>query len=221
MNFLDIKLKNNNGRYEFDVRRKPALTNVQIMPHSCIPPDTITSTFKGFLARTSKICSEKYLRVEIEYLTDIFRENGHDRETLQKMIKRKHVVLAIIIMTTTLTKSKQLPFLGYQKSDQKSNKEIQRFGSRVAFQTGPNLKNILCKNKDKLIPDSYPGVYELKCSCGSVYNGETKKKIISRPIDVGDKKASKVTGHPLEQPNTQGMSRPFRLVTPQISPHEI
>ena len=95
------------------------------MPHSCIPPDTITSTFKGFLARTSKICSEKYLRVEIEYLTDIFRENGHDRETLQKIIKRKHVVLAIIIMTTTLTKSKQLPFLGYQKSDQKSNKEIQ------------------------------------------------------------------------------------------------
>ena len=44
------------------------------------------------------------------------------------------------------------------------------------FQTGPNLKNILCKNKDKLIPNSYCGVYELKCSCGSVCNGKTKKK---------------------------------------------
>ena len=53
------------------------------------------------------------------------------------------------------------------------------FGFRVAFQTSPNLKNILCKNKDKLIPNSYPGVYELKCSCWSVYNGETKQKIIS------------------------------------------
>ena len=51
------------------------------------------------------------------------------------------------------------------------------------FQTGPNLKNILCKNKDKLIPNSYSGVSELKCSCGSVYNGETKKKIISRSIE--------------------------------------
>ena len=51
------------------------------------------------------------------------------------------------------------------------------------FQTGPSLKNILCKNKDKLIPNSYPAVYELKCSCGSVYNGETKKKIISRSIE--------------------------------------
>ena len=28
LNFLDIKIKNNNGRFEFDVHRKPALTNV-------------------------------------------------------------------------------------------------------------------------------------------------------------------------------------------------
>ena len=35
----------------------------------------------------------------------------------------------------------------------------------------PNLKNILCKNKDKLIPNSHPGLSELKCSCESVYDG--------------------------------------------------
>ena len=33
------------------------------------------------------------------------------------------------------------------------------------------------------MPNSYPGVYELKCSCGSVYNGETKKKVITRSIE--------------------------------------
>ena len=86
LNFLEIKIKNNNGRYEFDVHRKPALTNVQIKPHSCIPPDTITSMFKGFLARATNICSEKYLRAEIEYLTNIFCENGNDTKTLQKII---------------------------------------------------------------------------------------------------------------------------------------
>ena len=46
----------------------------------------MTSIFKGFLARAAKICSEKYLRVEIQYLTDIFCENGHYRKTLQKII---------------------------------------------------------------------------------------------------------------------------------------
>ena len=65
----------------------------------------------------------------------------------------------------------------------KNKKETQKFGFRVAFQTGPNLNNISCKNKDKLIPNNYPGVYELKCSCGSFYNDETKKKIISRSIE--------------------------------------
>ena len=48
---------------------------------------------------------------------------------------------------------------------------------------GPNLKNFLCKNKDKLTPNSSPGVYELKCLCGLLYNGETKKKIISRSTE--------------------------------------
>ena len=62
------------------------------------------------------------------------------------------------------------------KNWKKIKKEIQKFGFRVEFQTGPNLKNILCKNKDKLIPNSYTGVHELKCSCESVYNDETKRK---------------------------------------------
>ena len=70
LNFLHIEIKNNNGRYEFDVHRKPALTNVQIKPHSCIPPGLITSMFKEFLARVTKICSEKYLKAEIENVTD-------------------------------------------------------------------------------------------------------------------------------------------------------
>ena len=37
-------------------------------------------------------------------------------------LKSKHVVPTIIIITI-LTKSKQLPFFGYQKSDQKSKKK--------------------------------------------------------------------------------------------------
>ena len=70
----------------------------------------------------------------------------------------------------------------------KNKKETQKFGFRIAFQTGPNLNNISCKNKGKLIPNNYPGVYELKCSCGSFYNDETKKKIISRSIEQQQEK---------------------------------
>ena len=63
---------------------------------------------------------------EMQYLADIFCENGHDTKILQKImaLKRKNVVpTIIIIIITTLTQSKQLSVLGYQKLDQKSKKQ--------------------------------------------------------------------------------------------------
>ena len=80
--------------------------NIKILrnsdPHSCIPPDTNASIFKGFLA-----------------------------------LKRKHAVpMIIIIIITKLTKSKQLPFLGYQKSDQNSKTEIQKFEFKNSVSNG-------------------------------------------------------------------------------------
>ena len=59
--------------------------NVQIKLHSCKHSNKITSIFKGFLARATKICSKKYLRAEIEYLAMFFK-NVYDRKTLQKII---------------------------------------------------------------------------------------------------------------------------------------
>ena len=79
-----MKIKNNNGKYDFDLHCKPALVNVQIKPYTCIPPDTITSIFKRFLVRATKICSEKYFRAEIEYLTDIFAK----MDMIEKHCKR-------------------------------------------------------------------------------------------------------------------------------------
>ena len=48
------------------------IINLQFKLYSCMLYGTITNILKGFLARATKICSEKYFRVEIGYLT----ENG-------------------------------------------------------------------------------------------------------------------------------------------------
>ena len=56
------------------------------------------------------------------------------------------IIIVIIIIIITLTKNKQLPIPWVPKTGPKIKKEIQKFGFRVAFQTGPNLINILCKN---------------------------------------------------------------------------
>ena len=126
LNFLDIKIKNNNGRYEFNVHHKPSLTTVQIKPHSCILSDTITSTFKGFFARATKICSEKYFRKEIEYLTDIIYENRNYRKTLQKTINNfeKQTRSTNSNNNNNTDKKQTITFLWIPKIGPKIEKEI-------------------------------------------------------------------------------------------------
>ena len=51
INLLDVIIKNNsNQSYDFAVYRKPAITNVQITPHSNICPNIALGVFKGFLS---------------------------------------------------------------------------------------------------------------------------------------------------------------------------
>ena len=47
---MDVTIKNNlNQSYDFALYRKPAITNVQIKPHSNICPNIAMGVFKGFL----------------------------------------------------------------------------------------------------------------------------------------------------------------------------
>ena len=73
LNFLDINITNTiNNKYEFKVHRKEAITNIHIKPTSSIDPNIIKSVFKGFLHRAHSICSDKYIKEEEKFLTDMF-----------------------------------------------------------------------------------------------------------------------------------------------------
>ena len=56
-------------------------------------PNVSVSVFKGFLSRACKICSECYVDEEIQFLIDVFTENGYQRKTLEKMTKNYLKVL--------------------------------------------------------------------------------------------------------------------------------
>ena len=47
----------------------------------------------------------------------------------------------------------------------KIGKELRKTGCRVIFTSDAKLKNILCDNKSKLLPNIYPSVYKLSCDC--------------------------------------------------------
>ena len=86
LGFLDLSITNSgNGMYEFQVYRKDAITNVQTKPHSSINPKIFSGVFKGFLVRASRVCSSQHLDKEIDFLIEVFFENGHKRNDIERI----------------------------------------------------------------------------------------------------------------------------------------
>ena len=186
LQFLDIKVINRGtGKYEFDVYRKKAITNVQVTPESGHDPNVLKGIFKGFVYRALSICSENYVEKEIQFLIDVFSENGYNKESLRNManeIKRKSTQETSENTNTNTTPVQRITLPWIPKVSPKLRSMYKKAGYQVAFKSGKNLSAILCaKNKTKLPKNSYPGVYEIPCTCGvPAYRGETKKRISTR-----------------------------------------
>ena len=184
--FLDVSVTNNrSGKYEFEVYRKPAITNVMIKPTSSIDPKLATGVFKGFIARAIRICSENRIQDEIDFLCDVFVENGYDREVLNKIVHEyttNHNQVSNHSstekpnqLTNNIVKLPWIPVVG-----PKLRKIFRKNGFNVVFTSQSSLANILCNNKCPFPPNSTAGVYQVDCKCGAEYIGETKKRICTR-----------------------------------------
>ena len=73
----------NNGTKSEDFKtfRKLAFTNTQINAH-------LRKPLKVFLTRAYKICSNRYIDEEIQFLIDVFTDNGCERKNFEKNIKK-------------------------------------------------------------------------------------------------------------------------------------
>ena len=179
--FLDIRLQNNrNGKYEFQVYRKEAITNVQIKPSSSVDPKMYIGVFKGFLARAIRICSGHHLNEEVEFLIQVFVENGYNeivlRDTSRKYLENRSNSRQSTDQTSKkVVKIPWIPILG-----PKLRSALRKRNIKTVFTSGPSLKDILCKHKSALPPNSYTGVYSVRCGCGINYIGESKKRVATR-----------------------------------------
>ena len=76
LNFLDINITNNTSskKDKFKVHRKDTITSIT------------KRIFKGVLHRAHTLCSEKYIKEEIQFLVDMLVENGHERTFLENLV---------------------------------------------------------------------------------------------------------------------------------------
>ena len=180
LNFLDLKIKNNSGHYEFSIHRKNAITNVQVKPHSGHDPKILRGIFTGFLNRAFTICKDQHLNDEIEFLIRCFTENGYDEDNLRSIAKsyteNHHNRLLHQQEDLKIVSLPWVPGLS-----PKLRKTFRKVGYKTVFKSASNLKTILTsKNKTKLPLLSHPGVYKIPCKCGKEYVGETKLRALTR-----------------------------------------
>ena len=167
--------------YEFQVYRKDAITNVQTKPHSSINPKIFSGVFKGFLVRASRVCSSQHLDKEIDFLIEVFFENGHKRNDLERIAAPfRDKCHATTREPSTVQEKKPIVKLPWIPGLSVKLRRILKKDFRVIFTSAPDLKRILCNHKTPLPRNSQPGVYSFACNCGKSYVGETKKKVSTR-----------------------------------------
>ena len=165
------------GSYEFNVYRKDAITNVQIKPNSSHDEKVKYGVFKGFVHRAMTICSEKYVKDELELLVKMFVENGYSEKPLRNIIKNFK-----LSNTRDPSNRKKIVSLPYVPTISKKLRTVfQKAGFSTVFKSGRNLSSILTsRNKDQLPKNSYPGVYRAPCYCKRRYIGHTGKQTRTR-----------------------------------------
>ena len=107
-------------------------------------PNASVSVFKGFLSRAYKICSERYIDEEIQFLVNVFTENGYERKSLEKITKKYLKVLQNPPVNNKdtsayISKVVKLPWIPFIRPKLRQKKNV-----KTIFTSGPNLKLLLC-----------------------------------------------------------------------------
>ena len=114
-------------------------------------PNVSASVFKGFLSRAYKICSERYVNEQIEFLMDVFTETGYERKALEKITKNYLKELQNLLVNNTDTsedskvvKLPWIPIIGPKLRQACKKKNI-----KTIFTSGPNLKIVVMPKQDR------------------------------------------------------------------------
>ena len=134
--------------------------------------------FKGYIIRAKAICSKEYLSQEIEFIKQVFIENGYDEARLQRLIKETERKSN----KTNEVKNKNYVSLPWIPGlSQKLKKAFKKAECTISFKSPRNLESILTsKNKPEMPLNCQPGVYFIPTGCNKGYTGETKKQVLTR-----------------------------------------
>ena len=182
ISFLDCELhRKEDGRLDVTVHRKATHTDRYLHFDSHHPTHVRRGVVKSLYDRARRVTtSDDNLQREIEHLNKVFYNNGYPN----KFVADSARPLARIQQDGSQSedKGRHTVVIPYSRGLSEDVRRIcRRYDIRVAFRSGRSLRSTLARVKDRLPTELSSGVvYQVPCSCGKVYIGETIRRLETR-----------------------------------------
>ncbi|KYN41474.1 hypothetical protein ALC56_04115, partial [Trachymyrmex septentrionalis] len=193
INFLDIKLLNDNGSIIFNLYKKPTDSGRFLNFFSNHP--TIHKKGVGLLDKILFLSHPKFQHTNIDSLINTLLRNGYPLQFLFKTINNRIKTLSrkknfdtinehnLNSNMTTSTEKKKFFTIPYLKGmSEKFNIALNKFQFELVYKPMNNLNRFIKTGKDKIKKKELSNVvYQINCKdCDYSYVGQTKRKLKTR-----------------------------------------
>ena len=182
--FLDTRVTRvANGKLDITVYRKQTHTDRYLHFESHHPTHVKRGTVKCLYDRARSITHRNdKLKEEESHLMNAFIGNGYPRSFVRSASAPRTQRQHDNENENDKTKKPSTAFIPYVAGiSERIRKVCRDYNIRTVFKSGPTLRSLLTKVKDPLpITKQSNVVYEVPCTCGKVYIGETKRRLETR-----------------------------------------
>ena len=182
--FLETLLRrNDDGSLDITVHRKPTHTDRYLNFYSHHPIHVKRGLVKCLFDRAKSITTtQENLQKEEEHVAEALKQNGYPSTFIgssSRSSQGKEGDQEASVEEAGRTPLVVLPYIAGVSED--IRRVCRRFNMRVAFRSGQTLRSMLTKVKDNLpLGKRSRVVYQIPCSCGQVYIGETIRRLETR-----------------------------------------
>jgi hypothetical protein len=182
--FLDVLVIKLGQTIETTVYRKPAASNRYIHYTSAHPWKDKIAAMKTLAARAYTYCSPKFLADELNFLTEIFLQNGYPLTVIKKHIDKRPAPLASDSESTNQETGNEFLVPFHPSAHRLTRILKNNFKIKTVNTSTNSLGSHLLKRRPPLNPLNKPGVvYAIPCECELLYIGETKRTAAIRTAE--------------------------------------
>lgn len=186
--FLDILIINNEGVIEFDLYKKPTSSNRLLNFKSYHPLHQKVSIINQMLHKIYNLCTEKFVSKNIENLRYVLKCNNYPSAFINNVIRnfnsdkdeyKDDEIIAPEAVAQDNTKYIRAPY--HKDLAPRFNRIFSNYNRKMAYYNTKTSECFFGNVKDRVeIKNQTEVVYQLNCSCGKYYIGQTGQLVSSR-----------------------------------------